>query len=471
MKSLTKKILSVSLSGVLASGVAVGLAACGGNSDDPVEEGATVLKFWVRSFDDWADKLLTEQVREFNSILDDGIQIDLRFYGDDNVYDTAINAGFENDSGADIFMAQYDRIYTYLKNGYIAPVGDYFTQEEQADFFDNVREEVTYTDPADGKAKMFACPWYVEPSMMLFYRKDIYEKAGVSKAPTSWDELYDACDKVSKVMNSSRNEFAISIPTTAVELTWTTYGIVKDVTGGMVVDESWTQSRLDGNEELFKQCAELWHTLGKNSYAPVAAMTPAGYQDNIDAMCEGKVGMALGGSWSIGRMYNYYPEMVEKIGVAEMPTRDGDQTGVTSCNGGWTYVISKNLTNENREKAASFLRWYQFDAEHGAQHFIEAFASRAPARKSIKAYVEASDMQVKTEWVALVNNVAEKANMPPACAWAVPFQMGMLFEYSLNNAKTRSLDAIFQEKIGEVKASIQSTISQPGYEANPKYSK
>lgn len=469
MKSISKKIISVALCGVLMAGATVGLAGCGDSEKDPVEEGATVLKFWVRSFDDWADNLLTKQVREFNSILDDGIQIDLRFYGDDNVYDTAINAGFENDSGADIFMAQYDRIYTYLKNGYIAPIGDYFTEEERADFFDNVREEVTYTDPADGKAKMFACPWRVDPSMMLFYNKEIFERAGVAKVPASWDELYDACEKVKGVMNSSRNEFAISTPTTSVELTWTTYGIVQDVTGGMIVDESWTKSRLDGNEAQFKKCAELWYNLSKNGYAPLAAMTPAGYQDNIDKLCEGQVGMALGGSWAIGRIYNYYPEMAEKIGVAEMPTHDGDQTGVTSCNGGWTYVISKSMSEENRRKATEFLRWYQLTPENGVKYFIESYASTAPTRKSTKTALEASDMQVDPQWAALVNRVAEKANMPPACAWAVPFQMGMLFEYCFNNAKTRTLDAIFAEKLDEVKASIASTISQPGYEANPKY--
>ncbi len=82
-------------------------------------------------------------------------------------------------------------------------------------------------------------------------------------------------------------------------------------------------------------------------------MTPQAYVDHMDALCEGKVGMILGGSWSIGRVYNYYPDMVGKIGVAEMPTIDGDQSGVTSCNGGWTYVISSKTSEEKREKAKS----------------------------------------------------------------------------------------------------------------------
>ena len=77
------------------------------------EEGATRIKLWARSFEDWADNLLQKQVDEFNQIMDDGIQVDLQFYGDDSTYDTAIAAGFENGTIADIFMTQYDRIYTY----------------------------------------------------------------------------------------------------------------------------------------------------------------------------------------------------------------------------------------------------------------------------------------------------------------------------------------------------------------------
>ena len=467
MKKNTKKITTVLLCGVMASAT---LAGCVGPSDYPVEEGATVLKLWAHSFEDWADNLLTEQVKEFNSILDDGIQIDLKFYGDDNAYDTAIAAGFENDSVADIFMAQYDRIYTYLKAGYIAPVGDYLTEEEQNDFFDTAREEVTYIDPDDGQEKLYACPWYLEPAMMFFYRKDIFEQAGVDKVPTSWEELYAACDKVAGYMDSSRNQFAISIPTNAVELTWTTYGMIQDTTGGLAVDESWLNSRVDTNEEGFKHCAEFWYTMSNRTYAPIASLTPEGYTDSVDALCEGKVGMCLSGSWSIGRIYNYYPDAVDKIGVAKMPTMSGDQSGVTSCNGGWTYVMSAKMNESKRELAAQFLRWYFFNPENASRYFDAAYYCKAPTTKSVKDYIEAKDKSINPEWVACVNEVAESSVMAPSCAWAVSNQIGQLFEYMLNHGKEgRTFAALFSEKIAEVKAAIDTTISQPGYEGNPKY--
>ena len=50
--------------------------------------------------------------------------------------------------------------------------------------------------------------------------------------------------------------------------------------------------------------------------------------------------MTTAGSWSISEVVNSYPEMVDKIGVAVMPTLDGNQDITTATNGGWAYVIS-----------------------------------------------------------------------------------------------------------------------------------
>ena len=201
----------------------------GGPGQQVEEEGATKIKLWARSFEDWADNLLQEQVDEFNQNMEDGIQIVLQFYGDDNTFDTAIAAGFENDTVADIFMAQYDRIYTYLKAGYIAPVGDYLTEEEQAGYIESVREYVTYMDPADQTEKMYAMPWYLEPSMMLFYNKEVFQQAGVTEAPKTAEELLAACEKIKPLMDSSRNEYVLSIPTDSVALTWTTEGLLQNL--------------------------------------------------------------------------------------------------------------------------------------------------------------------------------------------------------------------------------------------------
>ena len=179
--------------------------------------------------------------------------------------------------------------------------------------------------------------------------------------------------------------------------------------------------------------------------------------------------MCLGGSWTIARFYNYYPEMIDKLGVAEVPTYDGDQSGVTSTNGGWTYVLSGKSGNAKNKLASEFIRWLLCDTENASRYFTAAYNSKAPTTKSLKAYLETNPGEVKPEWVKLVNDVAQKAEPAPRCAWSISNQVGQLFEYMLNHAgENRTFDAMFKEKIKEVKDNIDATISQSGYESNPQ---
>lgn len=441
----------------------------GGPGQQAEEEGATKIKLWARSFEDWADNLLQEQVDEFNQNMEDGIQIVLQFYGDDNTFDTAIAAGFENDTVADIFMAQYDRIYTYLKAGYIAPVGDYLTEEEQAGYIEAVREYVTYKDPADQTEKMYAMPWYLEPSMMLFYNKEILQQAGVNEAPKTAEELLAACAKVKPLMNSSRNEYVLNIPTNSVELTWTTEGLLENYTGGQAVDATtWTMNRVKQEEAKFADAAKLWYDLSKGGYCPITALTPEGYVDSVDAVCDGKVAMALSGSWAIGRIMNYYPDFADKIGVAPMVGQN-DNVG-TSCNGGWTYVISAKSDAEKQEKAMTFLKWYLCETENACKYFDAAYYSKSPTRTDVAEYIEQNSSSVNADWIKCVNEVAAQGNMTFGASWSIKVQIGSLFEYMINHAgENKSFNTLFQEKIEEVNTTIDSVTTQPGYVTNPKF--
>lgn len=462
-----KKLLAIALLLALALSIFSGCQPAD-NTQPAEEEGATKIKIWARSFEDWADNLLQQQVDEFNRILDDGIQVVLQFYGDDNTYDTAIASGFENDTVAEIFMAQYDRLINYINAGYIAPVDDYLTTEEKDGYLDTVREYVTFTDSSDGKAKMYAMPWYLEPSMMLYYNKEVFEQAGITEIPETAEELLAACEKIKPLMNSNRNEYVLNIPTTSTELTWTTEGLLENYTGGQAVDATtWTINRVKQDEEKFSQVAKFWYDLAQGGYCPVTALTPEGYVDTVDALCDGKVAMALSGSWGVGRIMNYYPEMADSIGVTAMVGLENNDG--TSCNGGWSYVISAKADAEKQEKAMTFLKWYLCRTENACKYFDAAYYSKSPTRTDVKQYIEQNASGVNAEWIACINEAAAQGNMTFGASWSIKVQIGSLFEYMVNNAKgTKSFETLFQEKIEEVNTTIDSITSQAGYVTNPK---
>jgi ABC-type glycerol-3-phosphate transport system substrate-binding protein len=95
----------------------------------------------------------------------------------------------------------------------------------------------------------------------------------------------------------------------------------------------------------------LFYDLYANGYCPAGNVSPTGYNDIIEALAQDKLAMTFAGSWSIAEIINTYPDMKDVIGVAPIPTIDGDQSKATASNGGWTYAISS--TSQHKEEAAA----------------------------------------------------------------------------------------------------------------------
>ncbi|HCR39677.1 MAG TPA: ABC transporter substrate-binding protein, partial [Lachnospiraceae bacterium] len=58
-----------------------------------------------------------------------------------------------------------------------------------------------------------------EPSTVLFYRTDLFEQAGITKVPTTWDELIEAGKKL-----TTNEIFGLSIPDFP-SMGWCTWGM------------------------------------------------------------------------------------------------------------------------------------------------------------------------------------------------------------------------------------------------------
>src|SRR3954453_20817817 len=79
----------------------------------------------------------------------------------------------------DISQMGTDMMGQFAQTGVLEPVPSNF---QPSTFF----ESAWNTGVVDGTA--YGVPWYVE-TRLLYYRTDITEKAGITKPPTTWDEL------------------------------------------------------------------------------------------------------------------------------------------------------------------------------------------------------------------------------------------------------------------------------------------
>ena len=389
--------------------------------EEKFEENATSISMWMMDFEEWENQINIEQRMDFNDNLTDGIQLKQQ-YIDTNAFDDMIRSAYESHNVPDIYTVSYGNLYKEIKAGRAIDLTTHFASETWADLTDTAKTGVCYDD------KYYGFPIVMEPSTLLAYRKDLLAQYTNNNytIPTKWSDLLDLCATLKTNIKASgtKNLYPFGVPT-GVALAWGSWGMQHAATGGLAITEDWSQSRITepGYKELAKVFAELY---GKG-YVPLSA---GNYTEASFDLADGKNVMTTCGSWSVASIINNYPELIDKIGFATMPTLDGDQNKTTATNGGWVYVIS----SECKDVAAAVKVIEYLTAKETAQtveYFQKAHYSKFSPRKSVQAILDDSyktQTVVPTEWVEVVNSVASKAILEPIYDWDISVAVEGLFE-------------------------------------------
>lgn len=459
-----KKCLSLALGALLALS-AVAFTACD-KDDYPVEEGATSLMFYAQDFEDWSNEHLYEKVREFNSDLEDGIQIEMVMYEDAD-YTNAIKAARDGGYAPDIYMVSYGNLAGDIKRGYPAPLNDLMPQAAFDDIVDNVKDMVCY----DGV--YYGYPQQTEPSSLLFYRKSMLQAAGVTSDPASWDweALVAACAQIKPSLE--RNRYVLGLPT-GLPLAWSTVGLQYNTAGYLPVNDNWDSCTLSsaintptegyGSENGYANLARLWWDLYSNGYIPAGNVSPTGYNDIIQGLCDGRVAMTFAGSWSVAEILNTYPDIASDIGVAPVPTVTGSKEGATATNGGWVYAVSASSSPEKQQLAANFIHWLlAADPARTASYFEVAHYSKAAVTKSVQAYIEQQTADNPyQDWLDVINDVASKAISEPLYSFDISLRYAAVLEWISINADPANnarVDALLSEQLADAVGRITTDIA------------
>ena len=390
------------------------------DKEEKFEEGATEIKMWMMDFEEWENKINIDHRILFNDNLNDGIQLS-QTYIDSNSFDDLIRGAYESNSVPDIYTVSYGNLYKEINAGRAIDITSYFEDDIWNDLTDTAKEGVCYDD------KYYGFPIVMEPSTIIAYRKDLLQTYGnTTSIPTTWNEFLELCAtiKTNLVAEGKRNVYPFGVPT-GVACAWGTWGMQYAATDGLAITDDWTTSRI--MEPGYAKLAEVWQTLYGNGYVPLSS---GDYTESVFDVCDGKAIMTTCGSWSIATIANQYPEMIENIGFAIMPTFDGNQDTVTATNGGWVYVISSEC--ENVEMAVEVIKF--LTAEDTAQtvdYFTRAFYSKVSPRKSVQAILDAKmeeETTIPSEWYETINYVASRAVLEPIYSWDISVSVEGLLE-------------------------------------------
>jgi len=412
--------------------------------EESIEPGAESITLWTNDFEDWNNALNLSQKMDFNDILNDGIQVNQVFIEVDSFEET-IRSARETETVPDIYMISYGNLYKEIQNGYISDLTSLFPAEEWADLYDSAKTGVMYN------GKYYGYPILMEPSTLLFYRKDLLQQyAGTTEIPSTWNEFVALCATIRAgiTASSTRGVYAFDVPK-GVALAWGSWGTQTAATGGLAITEDWSASRLQNSG--YTDLANLWQTLYTNRYVPLSS---GDYSEIINDLCLGKLVMATAGSWSIATIATLYPELINNIGVSAMPTFDGNENVATATNGGWVYVISS--TCKNPVAAAKVIQFLVGgDGTKSLEYLQAAFFSKSSPRVSVQTQLlnlVQNQTVIPAEWISEVTAVASKAPMEPIYAWDISVAVASLLE----NA---ALGNDISSEISKANTAVQTLIS------------
>ncbi|MFC7405873.1 ABC transporter substrate-binding protein [Georgenia alba] len=425
---------------------AVVLAACsgtpeggpggGGGGGEPAPEGATTVEFWQTNYTDEENEWYEGIVEAFNESQDD-VHVRLTVVPGD-AWDQRMTAAQAAGNAPDVYTQSYGNIPDGARTGQLHPLGDLIGAEAWDDLQDNVRGMVSY----DGEE--YAYPLLVEPSAVLYYRTDLFEEAGLEGPPQTWDELEEYAATL-----TSDSVFGLRLAQNANDLAWSTWGYQHNVAGHLPISDDWSEpAATDEYAPLLQAFQDMFEA---GSIPPADGLA---YPD-ASTFGDGEYAMMANGSWAASQLLADYPDLVENVAVAPMPTFDGGTGQTTATLGGWSLVVDGN--SENPEAAASFIEWaLGGDVENVLPFFEATVYSKVSPRESVaQAISESPDVEDVNPFNQVIQEeIVPFAEPEPTYPFNVSLAMGEAIEAAMQGT---DVDQALAEATEKIRVEIQNS--------------
>ncbi|WP_211370087.1 ABC transporter substrate-binding protein [Nonomuraea turkmeniaca] len=316
--------------------VAMGLSACGGGGDDG---GASKTVRVTLANHVWTENI-KQALPEFEK--QTGLKVEITQLGEDQLsdqYNVKLNAG---SSDIDVMMyrpLQEGRLFA--KNTYLADLSAQVKSNtwDFSDFQAGPVEATTY------EGKPVGVPIITEQEV-LYYRKDLLAKAGLSAPPKTLDELKAAAAKV----KAAEPDVAGFVARTGKSAAVTQFSSFLYSFGGDFADSS---GKAAVNSDAAKQAYAYYGGLIKDS-GPANVSTDMGWPEAMAIFTQGKAA--------------FYTEANSLYKNATDPAKSkvSDQVGVAPFPAGPTgskpynipsWALGINSSSENTSNAWKFIEW------------------------------------------------------------------------------------------------------------------
>ncbi|MFE9654408.1 extracellular solute-binding protein [Micromonospora sp. NPDC006431] len=293
-----KRFLRLSAAVALA---ALTMTACGFGGKDDASGDSRKLSLLVPSYSNGTKALWEGIIADFQAKHSD-ITVNLEIQSWDNINDV-IRTKVQAKATPDIL--NIDAFSGFASDDLLYPAADVVSPDILADFQDSFAKNASI----DGT--MYGLPM-IASARTLFYNQELLDKAGVTKPPATWQELYDAAQKIK---NLNAGVYGYGMPLGSEEAQAETSLWIFGNGGSWNEGDKITVDNPRNVEAV--QFMKRMIDAGLTQPDPGASdRTPM-----LDVFIQGKIAMAVGLPPTVGQIAQKNPQL--KYGTAPIPTKDG----------------------------------------------------------------------------------------------------------------------------------------------------
>lgn len=335
------------------------LAGCGGGGDTGAAEGGkgepVTITFWG-----WA-KGTQEVVDKFNATHDD-IRVKYQQIPSGNAGGYAkIANSVKAGNAPDVFNVEYPQLPDFVSQGAVQDISAHMDKGLKDKYLPQATELTTLG------GKTWALPLDVAPQV-FFYRKDVFEQAGI-EPPKTWEDFRTAAEKIKKEQPKARiATFFPDDPSTFEAHSWQAGARWFDTAG-----DGWS---VDMTDKGTRRTAEYWQGMVEDDLLTVM---PSFSQQWTSSLQKGTTVGYLGASWGAGVLQDTLPDQSGKWAIAPTPSWDGKPA--SGMVGGTTFAVSKD--SEKAEAAVEFADWATTSAESVKARLSSGTSSSYPAAPAL----------------------------------------------------------------------------------------
>ena len=225
-----------------------------------------------------------------------------------------------------------------------------------------------FRSTAEYKGSLFGLPFDGETTG-LFYRTDLFDKAGIEGPPTDWQELNETAAQL-----TDESEKTYGWIMFAPEAYYYWYPFLWQAGGDLLSED---EKDIAFDDPAGQEAADFY--VGLSEYSPPDYFASNSWDGRV-AFATGKVGMYMAGSWFGGQMKSEFPEINGKWDVAPLP--EGPEGCATSLAGNTLAVFGES---ENQDAAWLWIEYLSQPENMKSWTFGEKTTTLLPPRKSLLA--------------------------------------------------------------------------------------